>query len=189
MAAVAIAALAYGLRPEPWHALLLGLIGVIALRPAILYSAGLHLSAAATAGILLWTRPLSRHLPLPKEIALGLAVTTSAQLATAPLIASLFGQISLVGPVANLLALPAVPPATVFGLCAAVAGTFSPVLGGAIARAAEPFVAWILFVARVFGRPSWAAVAVPSWSGWLMGVAALAVAALAGARGFLKSEG
>jgi ComEC/Rec2-related protein len=183
MAVVAIAALAYGLRPEPWHALLLALIAVLALRPAILYSAGLHLSAAATAGILLWTRPLARHLPLPSGIALGLAVTLSAQLATAPLIAGLFGQVSLAGPVANLLALPAVPPATVLGLCAAAAGTVNPTLGGAMARCAEPFVAWVLFVARVLGRPSWAALTVPRWTGWVFGAAALCAAAAVVGRG------
>jgi competence protein ComEC len=176
MSVVAVSAFAYGLRPEPWHALLLGLMGVVALRPAILFSAGLHLSVAATAGILLWTRPIARHLPFPPGIALGLGVTLAAQLATAPLIAGLFGQLSLTGPIANLLALPAVPPATVLGLCAAVTGTVNPWIGGAIARVAEPFVAWILFVARVLGRPSWAAVAVPSWTAWLLGGAAVGAA-------------
>jgi competence protein ComEC len=159
------------------------LIGVIALRPAILYSAGLHLSAAATAGILLWTRPFARRLPFPAPIALGLAVTLSAQLATAPLIAGLFGQLSIAGPLANLLALPAVPPATVLGLGAAVAGTLSPSLGQALARAAEPFVGWVLFVARVLGRPSWSAVTVPNWSGWIFGAIALVAALAVAGRG------
>lgn len=182
MAVVAIAALAYGLRPEPWHALTLALVAVIALRPQILFAAGLHLSAAATAGILLWARPLARRLPLPSWAAAGLAVTLSAQLATAPLIAGLFGQLSVTGPIANLIALPAVPPATVLGLCAAIAGAVSPGLGAAVAHLAEPFVAWVLFVARVFGRPSWAALPVPSSSAWLLGALALGAAIAAASR-------
>jgi competence protein ComEC len=176
MAVVAIAAIAYGLRPEPWHALALGLIAVVVLRPAILFSAALHLSAAATAGILLWARPLARRLPLPSWIAAGLAVTLSAQIATAPSIVGLFGQVSLAGPVANLLALPAVPPATVLGLCAAAIGTASPRVGAVVARLAEPFVAWVLFVARAFGRPAWATFSVRPGVAWWMGAAVVTAA-------------
>lgn len=185
MAVAAIAGLALGVRAEPWHAFVLALIAVVALRPAILFSAGLQLSAAATAGILLWAAPLRARLSaLPAPVALGLAVTVSAQFATAPLVAALFGSVSLAGPFANLVALPAVPPATVLGLCAALAGTVSPAAATVFARLAEPFVAWVLIVARVFGRLPGAAPGVPAWSAWIL-AAACAVAAAAAVYGRL----
>lgn len=180
MALVVIVAFLRGARVEPWHCLCAALIGVIALRPAIVFSAGLQLSVAATAGILLWARPWSSRVSfLPRWASVGLAVALAAQIATAPLIAWLFGQISTTGPIANLLALPAVPPATVLGLCAALAGTMDPRLGAPFARAAQPFVAWVLLVARWLGRPPWAALAVPSWGplGLALGCAALAIVA------------
>jgi competence protein ComEC len=187
MAMIVVTALGAGGRVEPWHVLGVALAAVIALRPAVLYSAGLHLSAAATAGLLLWARPLVRRLSrLPTWIALGLAATLSAQVAVTPLIAGLFGNVSMTAPVANVLALPAVPPATVLGLCAAIVGAVAPDAGRVLALGAEPFVAWILGVAHAFGGPEWAAVEVPTWTGWPLGaaVAAAAVAtAVSGRRG------
>jgi competence protein ComEC len=151
---------------------------VIALRPAVLYSAGLHLSAAATAGLLLWARPLFHRLErFPKWIALVLAATLAAQIAVIPLIAGLFGNVSLVAPIANVVALPAVPLVTILGLSAAVTGAISSGAGRVVALAAEPFVAWVLWVARTFGASSWATVGVPGWAGWPLGavVAGLAI--------------
>ncbi|HEY7875957.1 MAG TPA: ComEC/Rec2 family competence protein, partial [Actinomycetota bacterium] len=184
MAVIVVAAVGGGARVEPWHALGLAVGAVIALRPAVLHSAGLHLSVAATAGLLLWARPLWRRLArLPSWIALALAATISAQLAVTPLVAGLFGNVSLVAPVANVLALPAVPPATVLGLCAALAGAVSPDLGAALARLAEPFVAWILMVAHVLGEAEWSAVDVPSWTGVPLGLVVVAIGARTAAHG------
>lgn len=177
MAMIALTGLGLGVRADPWHLLALALAVIVALRPAVLYSAGLHLSAAATAGLLLWARSLSARLTrLPPWIALGLAATLAAQFAVTPIVAGLFGSISLVAPIANVLALPAVPPATVLGLCAAVAGALDPGIGRALAVAAEPFVAWILLVARWLGAGHWSALEVPSWVAWPLGAVVLGVA-------------
>jgi competence protein ComEC len=178
MALIALTALGLGARADAWHLFGGALIAVIALRPAVLYSAGLHLSAAATAGLLLWAAPLVRAFErLPRWIGLGLAATLAAQLAVTPLIAGLFGSISIVAPVANVLALPAVPPATILGLCAAIAGALLDQRAGRlVAGLAEPFLAWILWVARSLGHSSWAAVDVPAWCGWPLAAVVVAVA-------------
>ncbi|HZK51028.1 MAG TPA: ComEC/Rec2 family competence protein, partial [Actinomycetota bacterium] len=55
MGAVGLLALALGRRTEPLHALGLALIVLLALRPGLVHSVGLHLSAAATAGIVLFS--------------------------------------------------------------------------------------------------------------------------------------
>ncbi|MDP9222340.1 MAG: ComEC/Rec2 family competence protein [Actinomycetota bacterium] len=116
MGAVMVAAVGAGRRVHPLHVLATALIVVIAFRPGMVFSVGLQLSAAATAGIVLWTRPVQRSLRrLPRFLALPLAVTVSAQAAVAPILIGTFGQLSLVSPLANLMAFPAVAPPTVLG--------------------------------------------------------------------------
>ena len=178
MGSIVLLALGMGQRAEPLHALGLALAVVIAARPQIATSVGLHLSAAATAGIILWTRPLASRLEmLPALARLPLAVTASAQFAVLPLLLGAFGESSLVAPVANLLAAAAVVPATALGLIGGVVGVVTPALGGWVLRAAEPFASWILFVGETCAGPSWASVEVPSSVGWLAAVPVVATAA------------
>ena len=188
MGAISLAALAFGRRAEPLHALGLALILLVCLRPGMVFSVGLHLSAAATAGIVLWSGSLARHLAfLPSSVALGLAATLGAQLAVAPVLIVTFGEVSLAGPLANLLAVPAVPPATIVGLLAGLAGVFNQDLGALVARFAAPFAGWIVWVADTFGSARWAAVDLPRWCGWVLGIpvalsAAIAIRQRTGAR-------
>jgi competence protein ComEC len=131
-------------------------------------SVGLHLSAAATAGIVLWSHPVAARLHrLPRVVSLAFGVTIAAQVAVAPLLVGTFGELSLVGPIANLVAMPAVPFATILGLAAGLMGMLDAGAGAFTARLAEPFVAWIGLVAETFGTPGWAAVSLPGWAGWL----------------------
>jgi competence protein ComEC len=169
MGAIGLAALAFGRKAEPLHALGLALIVLIALRPGMVYSVALQLSAAATAGIVLWSASLAHRFGrvLPRTLALGLSATLSAQSAVAPVLIATFGQVSVVGPLSNLLALPAVAPATIIGLVAGVAGIVNGSVGALLARCAAPFAAWILWVARVFGSARGAAVDLPNWTAWL----------------------
>ena len=64
----------------------------------------------------------TRHPGMLAGLADALAVSAAAGLATAPLVAGLSGSVSLVSLPANLLAAPAVAPATVLGLAATVVG-------------------------------------------------------------------
>lgn len=176
MGAVGLVAVATGRQTEPLHALGLALLSIILLRPQIVFAVGLHLSLAATLGIILWASRIHSGLALPSLLSLPLAVTLSAQIAVLPLLLGVFGEASVVAPVTNLLAAAAVPPATVFGLIAALAGAVHPGLGGLILRAAEPFAAWILLVGRVGAEPSWATVVVPSWTGFVATVPVLVAA-------------
>ena len=184
MGAIVLAGLAWGTRAEPLHALGLALIVLVALRPGLVTSVGLHLSAAATAGLVLWTRPLgtrlSRFLPLP--VAYVLAATVSAQFAVAPIMAITFGEVSVIAPLANLLAAFAVAPATVLGLIAALTGLAAPALGTLVARASDPFAGWIIAVAETLSRLSWAAIECPRWVGWLLAALVVAAAAISLAR-------
>jgi ComEC/Rec2-related protein len=171
MGAIGLAALASGRRSEPLHALGVALVIVLAARPAMVYLVGLHLSVAATGGIVLWSHAVARHLSwLPRWAALGGGATIAAQIAVAPVLVVAFGRLSLAGPAANLLALPAVPPATVLGVTAGVVGAVWPDAGAVAARLAEPLAAWVLWVGDAFGESSWAAIDLARWTGWAAAV-------------------
>lgn len=159
----------------------IALIAVLGSRPELLFAVGLHLSAAATLGIVVWSRPIEQRLRvLPALLRAPIAITLSAQIAVAPLLIVVFEQVSLVAPLANVLAAPAVPPATVIGLSAGAAGLVSMTIGGLLAATAAPFAQWILWVADETARWSWASVEVPAAWGWALG-APVAAAAVAGA--------
>jgi competence protein ComEC len=115
---------------------------------------------------------------LPRPVALALAATIGAQLAVAPVLIATFGELSLIAPLANVVALPAVAPATVLGLLAASSGPVAPGVAQATARGAEPFAGWILGAGDLLGSWRWASVAVPRAWGAL---AAIPVVIAAGA--------
>ena len=180
MGAIGLVAMATGLRTEPLQALGIALIVLVAMRPGIVFSVGLHLSVSATAGIVLWTRPIKRRLVfLPEIVATILAATLAAQVAVAPVLVLVFGELSVVAPLANVLAAPAVPVATVAGLAAALASVVIPALGALGATAASPAVAWILYVGRLLGSHDWATVDVPRWMAWAIAAPAFIAAAAA----------
>ena len=111
--------------------------------------------------------PLRRW--LPGWAADAVAVPTAAQLACTPLVAALSGQVSLVAVVANLLAAPAVAPATVLGLAGALLGLVWAPAGAVAGTLASWCVAWIVLVARAGADLPAAAV------GWGTGALALAL--------------
>ena len=95
----------------------LTLIIMLLWEPAWLYSLSFQLSFISILGIILMAKPLQEALsPRRGKIAMLLAVTLAAQLATAPLTAGCFGEISIVAPLTNLLVVPTVPPAMALGL-------------------------------------------------------------------------
>jgi competence protein ComEC len=75
-------------------------------------------------------------------------VATAAHLVTAPVIAALSGKVSMVAVVANMLAEPAVIPATVLGVVAAALAPFHQGAAELVARLAGPAVSWLIAVAR-----------------------------------------
>ena len=136
--------------------------------PWLALSLGFALSALATAGIL-WLAPGWRDRLLrwlPRWVAEAVAVPLAAQIACTPLVAAISGQVSLVAVVANLLAAPAVGPATVLGLAGGVLGLVSDPLGRARLRpppGARPGSSRSPSAAPTFRSRLWAGR--PVWSG------------------------
>jgi competence protein ComEC len=172
MGAIGLAAIAFGRRADPLHALGLALIVVIGVRPALVYSVGLHLSVAATAGIVLWTAPIRNRLPkIPAVVTMPLAATLAAQIAVAPLLSLTFGEVSVIAPLANLVAIPVVPLATVLGLAAGVFGSVLPPVGLLLAQIATPLAGWVVDVGDALGSKGWATMRVAPMTGWVLAVA------------------
>ncbi|WP_242530276.1 ComEC/Rec2 family competence protein [Nocardioides aromaticivorans] len=132
------------------RALGVALVALVLVDPTLATSAGFALSVLATGGIVLLGPPLTEALArwLPRGLAEAVAVPTAAQLACTPVVAVLSGQVSLVAVLANLLAGPAVGPATVLGLAGGLVGLVLPVAGRLVGTGAAWCVAWIIAVAE-----------------------------------------
>ncbi|TNM41202.1 DUF4131 domain-containing protein [Nocardioides albidus] len=156
------------------RALGVAVAGLVLVQPDLAVAAGFALSVLATAGIVLLGPSLARALArwMPRGLADAIAVPTAAQLACTPVIAGLSGEVSLVAVGANLLAGPAVGPATVLGLAGGLVGLVWPWAGRLCGTLAGWSVGWIIAVAEHAADLPGAAI------GW--GSGAGAVAALTG---------
>ena len=138
MGAIGLVGLAAGRPRAAMPALAAGVIVLVVVDPELAGDAGFALSVLATSGLLLlaprWRDGL-RRAGMPAGAAEALAVPAAAQLACAPVIAGLSGTVSLVAVPANLLAVPAIAPATLLGVAAAV---LSPVWSDG-----AEFAAWL----------------------------------------------
>ncbi|WFE41813.1 ComEC/Rec2 family competence protein [Micromonospora sp. WMMD998] len=138
MGAIGLAALAAGRSRAALPALAAAVAGLVLLDPDLAGDPGFALSVCATGGLLLlapgWRDALRRR-GVPPGLAEALAVPAAAQLACGPVIAGLSATVSLVAVPANLLVVPAVAPATVLGVLAAVLSPVWP--------AGAEFLAWL----------------------------------------------
>ena len=110
---------------------------VLAYNPQLIYSTGFQLSVAAVFGILLLTRPLKSFIEItllrplkkpPAQLSNLISVSLAAQLATSPIVAATFEQVSVVGVFTNLVAVPISGPILILGLLGSLTGNISPLL-------------------------------------------------------------
>lgn len=179
MGAVALIALAAG-RPKPAvPALAAAVLVLVFVSPSLALSPGFALSVAATTGIMVlapgWTRALKAR-RVPSGVAEAIAVATAAGLLTAPLIAGLSASVSLVSVPANLLAAPAVPPATILGVLATLVAPLSAPAAEVLVWLAGWPTRWLVLVAE--GGSGVRDATVP-WPGSIRGALLLAVVLLA----------
>lgn len=83
----------------------------------------------------------------PKTITMMLIETIAAQIMTMPLIMMIFGQVSGVSVLANLLVVPLVPLAMLFGAIAAAIGAVAPAIVGFAAWPAKLILTYMLGIA------------------------------------------
>ena len=150
MGSVALVGMGRNGRSRGVRGLGVAVFGLLLVWPRLAVTAGFALSALATAGILLlapvWRDALMRW--TPRWVAEAVSVPLAAQVACTPVVAALSGQVSLVAVGANLLAAPAVAPATVLGLSGGLLGLVWGPVGVAVAAPAAWSASWIIAVAR-----------------------------------------
>jgi competence protein ComEC len=136
---------------------------------------GFVLSCAATAGLVLLTQPLVRRLApwTGRPAAFALAVPVAAQAACGPVLVLLDPALPTTAVLANLLAAPAVAPATLLGLAATVTAPWWPAAAEALGWLAGLATGWVAAVARgCAGLPG----ALLPWPGGVGGLLAMAAA-------------
>ncbi len=176
MGAAGLLATLAGRRASCLYALGLALVVTMAIDPGVAGNVGWQLSFAAVLGILLLASPIREWLLARMDradrrrappsrggggrwrraLAEGIAVTVSATLATAPLIAYVFEEISLTSLLANVLALPAVAPAMWLGMVSAALAQIPGIPLAPLNGLDALLLAYVAQVAAWCGRPSWA---------------------------------
>ena len=151
MGAIALLALVLGRDRSALPALSASVMVLVLLSPGLAMSAGFVLSVIATAALVLlapgWAESL-RARGVPPGVAEALAVSAAAHVVTAPVVAALSGEVSVVALAANLLAEPVVAPATVLGVLATITAPVSPWLAEAFTWLSAPELEWLAAVAH-----------------------------------------
>ncbi|TCO45075.1 competence protein ComEC [Kribbella antiqua] len=160
------------------RSLSVAVIVLLLLDTSLARSAGFALSVLATAGIVLlgpsWRDALAKWLPV--WLAEAISCPLAAQLACTPVVAWLSGEISLVAVGANLLAGPAVGPATILGFAAAGVAMVSTEAAQLVGWVAGWPARWIILIGREGADLPGAANA---WPATVVGVVVLTLLCLA----------
>ncbi len=176
MAALGATAFALGRRNEPVRLLALAVVALLLVDPLLAWSVGFWLSVGATGGVTVIGPRLARRLRRLGPLAMPLGITLGAQAGVAIPSILVFGRLSLVGTVANLVAVPVAGLVMLYGLPACILGGAVPALAPVVMAPVGVGVRWIDAVATIGAAvepdPPW------SWAGWgVLGVL-LAVVAL-----------
>lgn len=152
---------AAGRRRDMPTAAALAALALVAHRPPVALDLSFQLSFRAALAI--WAaarivgpwvaRGRGRGARLVRGVASGFVFSVAAQLATAPLLAQAFGEVALLGPVANVVAVPlaavAVPAGLVGGTIADGLGPVGTVLLQGAGFAASALIGWARIVSAI----------------------------------------
>lgn len=194
MGAVGVLGIVAGRPARSVPALACAVLVLVLVDPWLARDVGFVLSVVATAGIALLAGPLARGwsartgpgsaadrgggtgAPAAGPVATALAVPVAAQAVCAPVILVLSPAVPTYAVLANVVAAPAVGPATIGGLVAAVLGMVWPAGAAWCAQLAGAACWWIATVARTAtGLPG----AQVAWAGGVLGQVLLACACAA----------
>ncbi len=156
MALIALLAQFVGRAYVARQALVISLLIIVMFEPdALLYSASLHLSFLATAGIVYLSEPIKKivekYLSRPSPIEL-VTTTCAAYFATMPYVMHTFGTVSMYALIANVLVLPLVPLAMFLSFVTVVASYISEPVALLFGYAATALINVILFIAHAVER-------------------------------------
>ncbi len=177
MGLAGLLALSLGREQRGADALAFAAVATLALDPRATLDVGWQLSFAAAAaliGLAPRTARVISSFGIPRRLAAGLACSLVATVATAPIMLFTFGELSLIGLVANALVLPLVGIAVWSGALAAVFTPIAPVVAALLAQPGGLAAGITLSVATWSEHRSYAVV------GWQGAAAVVVGIALAG---------
>lgn len=130
MVALATTAMLIGRLPDPLTSVLVVALVMLAIEPRLLHDLGFQLSFSATLSLILLTRrlrALARRMRivqrrLPDAIIDPVVLTVAVTLGTLPVVLHVFARVSLISPLAHVLAVPLVAPIM---LASALVGTLA----------------------------------------------------------------
>jgi competence protein ComEC len=138
---------------------------MVGINPQILWDASFQLSFLSMAGLIFLSPPLMAlgrravsktigeegiGVSLANIVTDSFSVTLAATIAVWPVIAYYFGIVSLVGPLATFLALPALSGIIVIGALAGLIGLFALPVAQVIGWVAWPFISYMLLIVTGF---------------------------------------
>ena len=136
---------------DRWYFLLVGAAILLGWNPYTLLEPGFQLSFGAVSAIFVAVQPLERRLegyPLPRPLALVVAVSVACSVATAPIVWLHFGAVPLFSVASNALAAPVVAPLLGMALAATALAPVSPAAAEALAWANGWLAAYLVACAR-----------------------------------------
>jgi competence protein ComEC len=152
------------------NALALAAAGMLLLNPRLLAAdISFQLSFLATISIVAFAKPLGRWFSfIPTSFGLrgALVMSLAAQVLVLPLIVYHFGRLSFISPLANLLALPAVPLAMFTSFAGGIAGLFNAGAGQVAALPAWLFLTYVMRVSEWLGNLPSASMEIGKFSVW-----------------------
>lgn len=157
MAALAALVFWRGWSAAPIRLLAITVAGFTLIDPLLVHSVGWWLSVGATAGLAVGAARLGGVLPGPRWLADPLAVGLAAQLGVLPVSWLVFGRVALVGPLANLLAVPVAGFVMVWGIPAGLVAGAVPPLAGLLGAPGRAGTRWVSLVAQLAAQlePGW----------------------------------
>jgi len=183
MAAFLIAAPMLERTPNPLNALGAAALALLIARPGSLFDLGFRLSFSAVAGILLLHRPLEEALSVPLRalgpwavrLAAPIALSLSAQTGVATILVGVFGEASLVSPVANLAVVPLAGLSVAAGIAMLAVDALGRWPASAFAAVAWSSIRLLVLITERLGDCPWATVRVASrfWPAVLCATAGL----------------
>ncbi len=181
MLAVGALAVLSGRRGNGLDALAVSVIVVLVVEPWSVFDLGFQLSVLAVGGLLLFggaaqcwaTEAVDGRM---RGFVGTIALTLVAQALTTPVVASAFGMMSVMAPLANAYAGPAVSAAMFVGLTGALAGSVAPELAGLLGRLAAALLGATAWFSHVLAGLPGAAVAFDAGPLVTLGIGAFAIA-------------
>lgn len=162
VSALALSAWYYGRNISPIMLLLASGVVTAGINPLFIwFDLGWWLSFLAFFGVLVLAPLIRKRIFQDKEISQFLYIvieTTSAQLLVLPLIVAVFGELSIISILANVLILPLIPFAMILTFAAGLAGAFIPVIAGWIAWPATTLLTAMTTVIYWLSQVPWALV-------------------------------